>query len=215
MNQTFINDYDSTKPDAISSLIDLDNTLIYWSYPGERNTGIANKLMVYNYATDRWSGPIHIQIERLSYSQLPSVLSDDVLTLSDDITDLSDATKYKGGKAEVSAFDDSHLHGSFSGDSLLAVVESGEFAMNVGGKALLRSVRALVDGNSPNVKICVGTRNQASGAVSYGDNKTAYPETGKAKFRENARFHRICLSVDGDYSHIFGAEPESTITSQR
>jgi len=218
MNQTFIDDYDSTKPDAISSLIDLDNTLVYWSYPGSGNTGIANKIMIYNYATDRWAGPVHVEVERLAYSQLPSILSDSfpgAPVISDTIFDLSDATKFKGGKPEVTAFNNTHTHGTFTGDSLIAVVESGEFAMNIGGKALLRSVRALVDGNNLAIGVSVGTRNSASGPVTYIGPKAAYAETGKAKFRANARFHRIVLTVSGDYTHIFGAEPESVGTSAR
>jgi hypothetical protein len=218
MNQTFLEDYDDTKPDAISSLIDLENTLIYWSYPGEGNTGISNKMMIYNYSQDRWSGPIAFECEHLSYAQLPSTLSDTVPPgddLSDDHTELSDSLKYKGGAAGVSAFDQNHFHGQFNGAVMEAEIETGEFSINVGGKALVRSVRALVDGPAPVVSICVGTRNSASGPVSYSSDKPAYPETGKAMFRANARFHRVCLRVSGDYTHAFGLEPEATLSSSR
>ena len=174
--------------------------------------------MVYNYSSDRWAGPIEMDVERLSYSQLPSVLSDTVPpgdTLSDDIDTLSDAQEFKGGKPTVTGFNSSHVHGTYTGTTLTAKVESGEFAINVGGKGLIRSVRALVDGTSPDIRVCIGSRNSASGAVTYSTDKPPNTETGKAMFRDNARFHRICLTVGGDYTHIFGAEPESTETSKR
>jgi len=215
MNQTFVEDYDDTKPEAVSSLIDLDNTLVYWAYPGSGNTGIANKIMVYNYATDRWAGPVFVQVQRLSYSSLPAVLSDNLAGLSDSFDTLSDAQEYRGGSPRVSAFNELSIHGNYVGQPLEALVESGEFAINVGGKALIRSVRALVDGPSPNVTVSLGTRNSASGPVTYTTDKVAYLETGKAKFRSNARFHRIRVKVSGNFTHILGAEPEATATSNR
>ncbi|GAG04960.1 unnamed protein product, partial [marine sediment metagenome] len=113
------------------------------------------------------------------------------------------------------AFDENHYHGGFNGNTLEAVIEGQELAANVGGKALVRSVRALVDGTAPNVQISLGTRNQASGSVSYTTPKDAYPETGKAMFRANARFHRVRLYVAGDYDHVFGNELEGVETSKR
>jgi hypothetical protein len=96
-----------------------------------------------------------------------------------------------------------------------ATIETGEFSINVGGKALVRSVRALVDGSNPSILIGVGTRNSASGPVTYSLDKQAYPETGKAMFRSNARFHRVRIKISGEYDHAFGLEPEATLSSSR
>jgi len=216
-NRTFINDMlDTNYPWAMSGIADLENTLIFWSYVSKDSPvqGIADRVICYNWTTKKFSGPINIPTEQLVYSLTPGVDSDDV-TVGAALSDgdeyghiLSDGSQFKGGdRATISAFTLDHKHGDSSGDVLTGCIETGEYSLNPGGYAHVTGVRPIVDGNSPEPSISLGFRDTTNGPVNYTGSVQPNKRTELAPFRQNNRYHRLRVIVEGDFDRIIGFEP--------
>ncbi len=220
LNRTFLADYDPNFRHRVTSAIDLDQTLIFWAYPGTGHDaeGTPNKIMVYNWTTGRFSGPIEQEVEVLVYSLAPPVLSDTSPYPGDENVDtgtvanlLSDAQDFKGGgSSALAAFNTDHEHGLFSGTPLTAMVDSAEMSLNPGGLGFLKGVRPLVDGESPTVTVDVGIRNVPHGTITWEGPKAPFSANGVCNFRAKDRFHRVRLNVSGEFRHIYGGEVEWT-----
>ena len=121
---------------------------------------------------------------------------------------LVDSPSFLGGIPKVSAFDKDHKHATFVGPILPAVIESGEYSLNEGGRVTIMGLRPLVEGDAPNIAVKIGTRDQTHGPITWSQPVTPNPVTGRADFRIDARYHRFRIEVDGDYRHIFAGEAE-------
>ncbi len=217
LNATFLADYDDSKPHLVCAAADLRENLIYWAYPSD-NSDVANRLMVFNWVTNRWAGPSNIEVEEMVYTKTPATLSDpgtDCTTeptqfqcqLSDNYNTLVDSPQYKGGSAYLAAFDNQHRRAAFTGPQLTALIESGEYSLNPGGRAKVLGLRPLVDGQEPTIEAQIGSREDVYGPVAWGEKYTPNAVTGKINVRNNARYHRYRIHAS-DFEHIYGAEPE-------
>lgn len=221
-NRTFTDEmYNAAYPRSIVGIADTRNTLIYWSFVSQNSSeaeGICDQIVVYNWTTKEFSGPIKAPSEHLVYSLTSGILSDDAPvgpTDSDtgpyaDI--LSDAEQFRGGGNEsVAGFTTKHRHATPSGDVLEALLETGEYSLNPGGFAQIREIRPVVDGaENTDASIAIGSRNQTYGEVGYTGwvRASGQYKTGGADFRRNARYHRLRVKVSGDFSKLIGFEPE-------
>jgi hypothetical protein len=86
------------------------------------------------------------------------------------------------------AFDATHKSGSFSGSSLEAMVETGEFNPGNGTRSVVRSCRPLIDGGSPMIKI--GSRETQQGTATYGLEVGLTP-AGMAPVYQSGRYFRV------------------------
>ena len=219
LNRWFLDDINIEYPFAVNSLVDVANTMVYWAYPSKEATiaGVCDKMMVYNWATDQFAGPIHLSTERLVYSLTPGVEVDDYTTETVDDAAFSDkyvdSQEYKGGgRPVVAAFDDSHQYAITTGDVLEGLIETGDYAMHQNGYTLLDAVRPVVEGESPDVTIAVGTRNNTWGDPSWTADISPYERTQLCHVRENARYHRMRMKISGKYDKAVGFEPVAVAT---
>ncbi|MGD9168560.1 MAG: hypothetical protein PVI97_00685 [Candidatus Thiodiazotropha sp.] len=238
LNDTFLRDYDSEFAQRVISAVDISRSLIWWGYPSQQaRTGpdgqkIPDKIIVYDWTTGRFAGPINLEVEELVYSETQaSFLLDDVTTTNFPLeatipgpcfeggadptcidADLfpfdGDAGLFKGGDARLQAFSFNHRQSSFTGAILKASIETGEYALTPGRLSMVTGFRALVDGNDPNITVRIGCRQQTRGAVNWSVELPPNARTGLHNFRKKARYHRFEINVDGDYEHIFGGEAE-------
>lgn len=238
VNDTFLKDYDAEFAQRVVSAIDVGRSLVWWAYPSSSsrydNDGqkIPNKILVFDWTTGRFAGPIGLDVEELIYSRTAaSYLLDDVTTdnFPNDATipgpcfeggadanciDLDqfdydvDSPVFKGGNLQMQAFNFDHQQCSFSGAKLKALIETNETMFNPGGRAFLTGVRPQVDGPAPNISVCVGCRQDTYGNIEWSAPAEPHERTGLANFRKDAYYHRIKLEVDGDFDHIFGNDVE-------
>ena len=105
----------------------------------------------------------------------------------------------------LSAFDPQHRLGLFTGGSLAATMETGEAQLFPGRRALVTSVRPIVDGSQPTIRL--GTRNRTIDPVSWGT-AAATNALGECPVRSAARYHRARLSLPagGSWEHLQGLE---------
>lgn len=213
VNKTFFSDLDQNYLWKITSAIDPINTLVFWSYPGEGNNGgLCNKIMVYNWSSNRWGGPIATQSELIYQAISAGVTLDGLSTAG--YTDLDnlpyslDSRSWQGGSVVLSSFTDKHKLASFTGSALIANIETGEFALSP-GRSLVVAVKPLYDGTSSYVVMQVGTRNTGSDGVTWSTISGQHPRTGLCDFRANAYYHRFRILIVGGFDHVYGFEPVS------
>jgi hypothetical protein len=108
----------------------------------------------------------------------------------------------------LSAFDTSHRLCLFTGESLAATVETGETQLFPGRRALVSSVRPIVDGATP--AVALGTRNRTADAVSW-SSPAAINALGACPVRSAARYHRarLLLPAGSGWEHLQGVEIEA------
>ncbi len=85
-------------------------------------------------------------------------------------------------------FDASHKSGSFSGSTLAAAIETGEFNPGESGRrSVIRGCRPLIDGGSPQIQL--GSRETQQSSVSYGSAVGLTP-AGLAPIYGSGRYFR-------------------------
>lgn len=201
VNQSFLH--------RICAAIDPINKLYVLAYPAQDSTdGTPNRLLVYNWTSGRWSeAEIDVELVYRSLSGASETLDSlDSVSASLDALGFSlDSRIWTGGLILLSAFDPQHRLGLFTGDSLPATVETGEAQLFPGRRALVTSVRPIVDGSQPTIRL--GTRNRIVDPVSWGI-ASASNALGECPVRSAARYHRARLSLPagGGWEHLQGLE---------
>lgn len=210
VDKTFYADLDQSYFDRISAAIDPINTIVLWAYPGNGNNGgTCNKLIAYNWSTNRWSGPIEVETEIIMSSfsvgyTLDSLPSDYTL---DSLPFSLDSRVWQGGSLLLSCFDTRHKHCNFTGDALTAVFTPAEANLTEGRRSFVSGVRPLFDGEG-SASVRVGARNSVNGTVTYTGVQSPHSRTGLCNFRSDAYYHRFETTIQGGFDHAYGLDIE-------
>ena len=207
VNQTFFNQ-------RMSGVSDPINKLILWAYPSNDSPdGDSNKILIYNYAIQRWS--IVNLSTRLFFGALQpgyTLETLDTYGASSSIDTLPfslDSRVWKGGSNILAAFDNQNRLCYFTGSNLAATVDSGETQVNAGAKSFLSSVRPIV--NSNNAVISVGYRDRIGNSITYSGD-VSQNDNGECDFRIAARYHRVRVKLpyNDSWSEIQGFDFNAT-----
>lgn len=213
VSKTFYADLDQDFTGQVVATIDPINTVVLWLYHGAGHTGVANKIITYNWSNGRWS-EIEVELEHVTTSRSSAYTLEELDTYSPsiDLIPISlDSRGYKGGTILMAGFDANHRLIAFTGEAMEGVIDTQEIQFNPSGTAHVSAVRPLIDGNS---FVQIGTRKLHtdlpvfSGAVSM-------DSEGKCSFRSDARYHRIRLTTSGEFGHAEGVDVEFTPTGAR
>jgi hypothetical protein len=212
VDKYFFADLDLNYIYRISAAADPVNKIIIWSYPGAGSDGGApNKLIIYNWETQRWSyGEVDAE---LIFSDTTVGYTLDTINAFgnlETITTSFDDRFWVGGLNSLSAFDGSHKLSTFSGAALAATLTTTE----VGGMELFQlpnerlyvnGVRPYVDGGTYTVTLTY--RDSPSGTTtSVGPN--AVNTNGMANFTQSCRYARFTVDVaaGGTWAHAQGVD---------
>lgn len=198
----------------ISAAIDPINKLYILCYPGSGSVnGTPNRLLIYNWTIGRWSeAEIEAEIVYPALSEASYTLDDlDSVSSSLDALGFSlDSRSWTGGLILLSAFDTRHRMNLFTGPALAATVETGEAQLFPDRRAVVSSVRPIVEGagspgSGPSVRL--GVRNRTVDGVVWGAGAALNPD-GECLVRSAGRYHRarIHLPAGADWEHIQGIE---------
>ncbi len=196
INQYFFDDWDATYPDRVWAAPNPDSTQIRIIYPSVNATtpGVPDRMLVYDWALDRWSTGT-IDLSMLMAVLQPGVnldtLPDDNLD-DDDLPDFDERLSAVGAR-QLGAWSTGYKIGTLDGDALIATFETGDLELAPGRRALSSSVRPIVHGTD-HVTVGVAGRAHANSPVNF---SRQYPrdKTGKCPARLDSRYHRYRLKI--------------------
>jgi len=184
--------------------------LVLWAYHGAgTSSSLYNRLLVYNWALDRWT---LCELEPFEWLQanISSSLSIDDLDpygpLDDFVTSL-DSMSWVTSKPDVGVFDAEHRFAQFTGPPLGPTVETAEGGLPGRRTKLHGTARPLIEGNGAPATIAAGYREQQWQAVTYGVN-VPVSILGNCGLRSTGRYVRLRLQLPAGtaFSHLSGIE---------
>jgi hypothetical protein len=208
VDRTFWAEFDETNHFRSSAAIDPVRGLYVFAYPANGSGGTPNRLLIYNWHTERWTRAIlscelvfgGVSQQGYTLEQLDPFGTLETLPYS------LDSSFWVGTLSLLLfGFDTTHKSGAFSGSTLEATVETGEFNPGNGRRSTIRGCRPLIDGGSP--MISVGARETQQGIVAYGAS-TGLTPAGLAPIYTSGRYFRAraVIPAGGVWSNAQGVD---------
>jgi hypothetical protein len=209
IDRTFYAEFDEANMFRCSSAIDPVRQLYIFAYPANGSGGTPNRLLIYDWSAQRFArAAINTELVFGGASQQSYTLEQlDPFGTLETLPYSLDSSYWTGALSLLLfGFDTDHKSGSFSGSTLEATVETGEFNPDGTGKrSIIRSCRPLVDGGSPMVSI--GSRETQQAAVTYGD-AVGLTAAGLAPVYRSGRYFRakVTIPAGGTWQNMQGID---------
>lgn len=198
----------------ITCCVDWTTKCILWNFPDNAAaTGETNFVLALNFHTKRFAyAEIDMQLMLQSFSESFTLEDlDDISTSIDDLSVSLDSPVWQGGAPTPMVFNEDTL-GSFTGDSLIALFETGEHAPNPFGYTFIRGVRPLVTGQPTSIATQIGYRDNQDDSRSYTNETTRTTRTGVCDYRLNGKFLTCRTIVTGGFDRAMGLGVDSELS---
>ena len=200
----FKNDFNTGFAHKLSSAVDPTNKLIMWAYTSVGSV-TNDKILVYNYALDRWS------LVNQATDVVSSILTsgrtlEGLESISSSIDALPaslDSVLYKGGNLLFVGSNNNKLQ-TFTGSSLDATLETGEFEHSNKKLSLVSQIRPIYEKTpsaTATVTVQVASRRTTASDFTFGSASTVNAD-GFAPIRSNNRYHRVRLNLSGEWTNV-------------
>lgn len=191
VDRMFWAEFDEANQFRSSSAIDPVRGLYVFAYPANGSNGMPNRLLIYNWRTERWSrAAVTCELVYGGVSQQAYTLEQlDPFGTLETLPYSLDSSFWSGVLSLLLfGFDTAHRSGSFSGATLAATVETGEFSPSKGTRSVVRGCRPLIDGGAP--AISLGARETQQAGVTYGPSVGLTP-AGMSPIYGSGRYFRV------------------------
>ncbi len=200
----------------ITAGVDWTSKCIIWNFPDAAAVaGYTNFFLALNFATRRFTyAEESVQLLLQSFSEAMTLEGLDALYASiDDISVSLDSPIWAGGAPGLMCFDSNKI-GTLSGDSLDALLETGESAPNPFGYTFVRGIRPLVAGQPTAITLQIGKRSNQDESRTYTNETSRTARTGVCDFRENGKFLTARLNIRGGFDKAMGLGVDSEMGDQ-
>ena len=213
----FFDDVNFQYIERLSSVIDPETQTVMWSYADRESTGEPNRILVYNYAVQKWS-IIHLDHEFLGSSLTPNMTLEGLDSLSsslDALTTSLDSRFYAGGFFQLSASKDKKLQ-TLTGAQLDAVLETTEFEVAPLRQSLVRGVTPYVTSKdvAPTITVQIGSRSRQLDTPSF-SSAVSLNADNNCPVRASGRYHRIRVNASGTWRYALGVDVDSVAIGRR
>ena len=221
IDRFFFGDLASANKERIFAHVDAPNKIVMWAYPsGSNSGGNPDKILIYNWAFQRWALIEGVNIEILLTSVTTGYTLDalDSLYASlDDIPVSLDSNQWQGGQFVNAAFNASHELARFNGSAMAATLITGEFQLFPDSRAFVTEVWPGADGLSASTTVSLISRNTFTESASVTGVATYPNATGFCQFRVDSRYFRIKIetSPNTDFIHLIGVQVKGSPTGRR
>ena len=179
--------------DRICAAVDPFNQLALWLYPSVNNTsnttGICDRILIYNYATQKWSlaeanaSTIFAQFVGAYTVELMDIISQNL----ENINIALDTDFWNGGQLLLGAIDSDYKAAIFSGTDNEGEIETSEVELYPGFRSSVQSIRPIVD-TTATVKI--KTRDRLADSVTE-SSEISMNSTGVNPVRQSGRYVKV------------------------
>ena len=210
VNRFFDLDLNKAFAERICAAEDPFNQLAMWLYPSASNTanttGICNRIIIYNYATKKWSlaeanaSTIFSQYIGAYTVELMDIISENL----DNINASLDTDFWSGGQMLLGAIDSDYKAAIFSGTSNECEIETSELELFPGLRSNITGIRPIVDAAAT---VTLKTRERLA------DNETesssaSMVSSGINPVRESGRYVRANIKIPSGtiFTHAQGID---------
>jgi hypothetical protein len=169
VNRFFDLDLNKAFADRICAAVDPFNQLALWLYPSSNNTsntsGICDRIIIYNYATKKWSlananaSTIFSQFVGAYTVELMDIISENL----ENINIALDTDFWSGGQLLLGAIDNNYKAAIFSGTANEGEIETSEIELYPGFRSNIQSIRPIVDAEAT---VTIKTRDKLADNVT-------------------------------------------------
>ena len=197
VNRFFDTDLNKAYSDRICAAVDPFNQLAMWLYPSASNTtnttGICDRIIIYNYATKKWSlaeanaSTIFSQFIGAYTVELMDIIS----TNLENINASLDTDFWSGGQMLLGAINEDYKASIFSGTANECEVETAEIEPFPGLRANITGVRPIVDATAT---VTVKARERLADTESE-TSSVSMRDSGINPVRKSGRYIRANVKV--------------------
>jgi len=210
VNRFFDADLNKAYTDRIVSTVDPFNQLALWLYPSVANTnnttGICDRILIYNYATQKWS------VAEVNASQIFSQfvgaytveLMDIISTNLDNINIALDTDFWNGGQLYLGAIDNDFKAAIFAGNALEAEIETRELEIFPNSRSNITGIRPIVDAEAT---VTIKTRERLADTETESSTSTM-KDSGINPVRKSGRYVRANVKIASgtNWNHAQGID---------
>ena len=209
VNRFFDLDLNKAYTDRIKAATDPFNQLAMWAYPSKdavASGGICDKIIIYNYATQKWSlaeaqtSVLFPQFVGAFTVELMDIISQNL----ENINAALDTDYWNGGQMFLGAINEDYKAAIFSGNSNQCEVETSEMEPFPGHRANITGVRPIVDAVST---ITVKSRERIADDETESSSVTQNA-SGMNPVRKSGRYIRANVKVAAGttFTHAQGVD---------
>ncbi len=214
IDKFFFTDLDTNNLSRVHAAVDPANKIVMWAYPSvtSSNGGNPDKLIIYNWAFQRWSIIEGLNIELLINSITTGYTLDGLDAVTTNLDSLAwplDSKQWTGGQVILAAYNSAHRLSRFNGSSMAATVDTGEQRLSGDMKTFISRVRPYVIGNSVSAQVAIISRNVLTSSASI-TSATSPNSTGFVPTRNSSFYQRIRVTTIGSsFDHLYGVDIEA------
>ena len=210
VNRYFDLNLNKAYADRICAAVDPFNQLAMWLFPSTANTtnttGICDKIIIYNYATKKWSladasaSSIFSQFVGAFTVELMDIISENL----ENISAALDTDYWSGGQMFLGGIDSDYKAAIFSGNSNECEVETAELEPFPGLRANITGVRPIVDATAT---LTVKARERLADTESE-TSSVSMRDSGINPVRKSGRYVRANVKVAAgtSFTHAQGID---------
>jgi len=210
VNRFFDADLNKAYSDRIVAATDPFNTLAMWLYPSINNTsnttGTCDRIIIYNYATQKWSlvktnaSQIFSQFVGAYSVELMDIISQNL----EDINAALDTDYWEGGQMFLGGIDNEFKAAIFSGNSNECEIETAELEGFKGARTNITGVRPIVDATAT---VTVKTRERLADDVTE-SSSSSMVTSGINPVRQSGRYIRANIKIASgtSFNHAQGID---------
>ena len=197
VNRFFDTDLNKAFSDRICAAVDPFNQLAMWLYPSVNNTtnttGICDRIIIYNYATKKWSlGKVDASTIFSQFVGAYTVeLMDIISTNLENINASLDTDFWSGGQMLLGAINEDYKASIFSGTANECEVETAEIEPFPGLRANITGIRPIVDAEAT---LTVKARERLADTESE-TSSVSMRDSGINPVRKSGRYIRANVKV--------------------
>jgi len=210
VNRFFDIDLDKAYTDRIVAAVDPFNSLAIWLYPSGDNeantTGICDKLLVYNYVTEKWSfakanaSAIFTQFVGAYTVEMMDLISANL----DNINIALDTPFWEGGQLYLGAINGDKKASIFSGNTNDVELETTEMELFPGLRSDITEVRPIVDTTAT---VAITTRERLADDATT-SSYSSMVTNGSVPVRASGRYVRanVKIAAGSTWTHAQGVD---------
>ena len=183
--------------DRICAAVDPFNQLAMWLFPSTSNatntTGICDKIIIYNYATQKWSladasaSTIFSQFIGAYTVELMDIISENLENINASL----DTDFWSGGQMLLGAINNDYKAAIFSGTSNISEIETSELEPFPGLRANITGIRPIVDATAT---VTVKTRDRLADSETE-SSSVSMRTSGINPVRQSGRYIRANVKI--------------------